>query len=119
MHAWDLDTLRIWLFEKGELPRFAQQRTAGKYHLYMYTDKVVALRGRKSMKFDYEFESYRLENRAHREIFEKRTARRVAKRGPAKKRAGRRRVVKKARRVKRAVKKGAVRKTAKAVTRKR
>jgi hypothetical protein len=41
-------------------------------HFYMYTDNAVALRGRKSRKFDYEFESYRLENRVYRGIFEKR-----------------------------------------------
>lgn len=68
----DLSDLRIYLFERDELAKFAQQRTAAKYHLYMYTDKAVALRGKKSMKFDYEFESYKLENRVHRGIFEKR-----------------------------------------------
>lgn len=68
----DLSALRIYLFDRDELARFAQQRTSSKYHLYMYTDKAVALRGKKSMKFDYEFEGYRLENRVHRGLFEKR-----------------------------------------------
>ena len=37
----------------------------------MYTNKAVALRGKKSMKFDYAFEPYRLENRIHRGVFDK------------------------------------------------
>lgn len=84
----DLSSLRIWLFERDELPRYAQQKTASKYHLYMYTDKAVALRGKKSMKFDYEFESFRLENRASAGIFEKRMKR--SARRPARKAARRR-----------------------------
>jgi hypothetical protein len=63
----------------------------------MYTDKAVALRGKKSMKFDYEFESYKLENRVHRGIFEKKirhaaakkAGRAGAKRGPKPGRRGR------------------------------
>lgn len=87
----DLSELRVWLFKRDELPRYAQQKTSSKYHLYMYTDKAVALRGKKSMKFDYEFESLRLENRIYRGIFEKRT-----------RRAGPRLIVKRARRARRA-----------------
>ena len=85
----DLSALRIWLFEHDELPRFAQQKTGSKYHLYMYTDKMVALRGKKSMKFDYEFESYRLENRVSKGIFEKRP-RRAKREAPKKRPAGKR-----------------------------
>ena len=93
----DLSALRVYLFEREELARFAQQRTSSKYHLYMYTDKAVALRGKKSMKFDYEFESYKLENRVHRGIFEKKirhaaakkAGRAGAKRGPKPGRRGR------------------------------
>lgn len=68
----DLSTLRVWLFTRNEVTRLAQQKLKIKQHLYMYTEKAVALRGRKNMKFDYEFESFRLENRLHRGIFEKR-----------------------------------------------
>ncbi|UCF05689.1 MAG: hypothetical protein JSV33_01225 [bacterium] len=71
----DLSALRVWIFDNTELAKLAQQKTSGKYHLYMYTDKDVALRGQKSMKFDYEFESYRLENRIYRGIFEKKRKR--------------------------------------------
>ena len=88
----DLSELRIWLFEHDELPRYAQQKTGSKYHLYMYTDKDVALRGKKSMKFDYEFESFRLENRVFKGVFEKRVrraAKKAPKRGAPKKRAAR------------------------------
>ncbi|MBD3178825.1 MAG: hypothetical protein GF417_04070 [Candidatus Latescibacteria bacterium] len=65
----DLESLRVWIFRTEEIPDLAQQQTSGKYHLYMYTDRKVALRGKKDMKFDYEFESFRLENRVYRKIF--------------------------------------------------
>jgi hypothetical protein len=45
----------------------------------MYTDKDVALRGKKSMKFDYEFESFKLENRVFKGVFEKRVRRATKK----------------------------------------
>lgn len=67
----DLSTLRIWLFKSSEYEKLSQQKAGGKYHLYMYTNKAVALRGKKVMKFDYEFESYRLENRIDRGVFDK------------------------------------------------
>lgn len=86
----DLSELQIWLFEREEVVKLAQQKTSSKYHLYMYTDKAVALRGKKSMKFDYEFESFKLENRVHRGIFDKRGGRPARKATP-KKRGGKRR----------------------------
>ena len=89
----DLSALRIWLFERNELPKYAQQKTASKYHFYMYTEKSVALRGKKSMKFDYEFESFKLENRVSAGLFErriKRGAAGVAARPGRKRVAGRR-----------------------------
>ncbi len=67
----DLSTLRVWLFRSQEYAKLAQQKAGGKHHLYMYTNRDVALRGPKSMKFDYEFESYILENRIYRGIFDK------------------------------------------------
>jgi hypothetical protein len=67
----DLSTLRAWLFKKDEFIRLSQQKAGGKHHLYMYTNKAVALRGKKSMKFDYEFEGFRIENRIYRGIFDK------------------------------------------------
>jgi hypothetical protein len=88
----DLSVLRIWLFQRDELPKYAQQKTASKYHLYMYTDKAVALRGKKSMKFDYEFEGFKLENRVYSGMFEKRIKRAVKK---AVKKAARKRTAKK------------------------
>jgi hypothetical protein len=68
----DLSTLRVWLFSSAEMSKFAQQRSKNKLHFYMYIDKDVALRGRKALKFDYEFESYRIENRVNRGVFDKR-----------------------------------------------
>jgi hypothetical protein len=67
----DLSTLRTWIFSRAEFEKLSQQKAGGKYHLYMYTNKAVALRGKKSMKFDYEFESYRLDNRLYRGVFDK------------------------------------------------
>jgi hypothetical protein len=67
----DLSTLRVWIFSRAEFEKLSQQKAGGKYHLYMYTNKAVALRGKKSMKFDYEFESFRLQNRIHRGVFDK------------------------------------------------
>ncbi|MDD4856953.1 MAG: hypothetical protein PHD74_02480 [Candidatus Krumholzibacteria bacterium] len=91
----DLSELRVWLFERDELPRYAQQKTGSKYHLYMYTEKEVALRGKKSMKFDYEFESFKLENRVYQGIFDRRirhAPKKAAKRRIVRKRAGKKRV---------------------------
>ena len=104
----DLSELRVWLFDRDELPRYAQQKTASKYHLYMYTDKAVALRGKKSMKFDYEFEGFKLENRIYQGIFEKRIGR-AARRGASsavRRRAGRKRSAKKTGTRKRAARRG-------------
>ncbi|OQX85085.1 MAG: hypothetical protein B6D63_03010 [Candidatus Latescibacteria bacterium 4484_7] len=67
----DLSTLRVWLFSIEEFKNLAQQKTSSKYHLYMYTEKMVALRGEKTFKFDYEFESFRLENKVYRGIFDR------------------------------------------------
>jgi hypothetical protein len=69
----DLDTLRVWLFRRSEFEKLSQQQAGGKYHLYMYTNKAVALRGKKTMKFDYEFEPFRLENRICRGVFDRET----------------------------------------------
>ncbi|MFO7915062.1 MAG: hypothetical protein R6U43_05165 [Candidatus Krumholzibacteriales bacterium] len=67
----DLESMRVWIFRTEEIPTLAQQQTAGKYHLYMYTDRKVALRGKKEMKFDYEFEPFLLEYRVYRRIFDR------------------------------------------------
>lgn len=67
----DLSTLRVWLFSAAEISKFAQQRSKNKLHFYMYTDNTVALRGKKAQKFDYEFESYRIENRVYRGLFDR------------------------------------------------
>ncbi len=94
----DLSLLRVWLFEHDEVPKLAQQKTSTKYHLYMYTDKEVALRGNKTMKFDFEFESFKLENRVARGLFEKRPRRaatRASKRRRARGRRGARRAARK------------------------
>jgi hypothetical protein len=70
----------------------------------MYTDKAVALRGKKSMKFDYEFESFKLENRVFKGVFEKRV-RRAGKKSSMK-RVPRKRAARKSRARKPLLKKG-------------
>ena len=71
----DLSRLRVWLFSSAEMSKLAQQRSKSKLHFYMYTDNTVALRGKKALKFDYEFERYRLENRLYRGVFDKKRKR--------------------------------------------
>jgi hypothetical protein len=38
----DVSTRRIWLFKKDELAKTAQQRSTGRFHLYMYTNRKEA-----------------------------------------------------------------------------
>lgn len=38
----DVSTRRVWLFTKDELAKTAQQRSTGRFHLYMYTNPKEA-----------------------------------------------------------------------------
>ena len=64
----DLSTESVWLFQREELLELAQQNSAGRAHLYMYTDPSARPRksGRLSHLFD--FERFKIANRAH-ELF--------------------------------------------------
>jgi len=61
----DLSTQRIWLFLREELPTLAQQKSSGRFHLYMYTDPTAKPSKAERLSHAYEFEKYLLENRAH------------------------------------------------------
>ena len=58
----DLSQERIWLLTPEELALYAQQQSGGRFHLYMYTDPTVAVRGDKKARVG-EFESLLLEHR--------------------------------------------------------
>jgi hypothetical protein len=64
----DLSSLRLWLFMKEEIPILAQQRSGGRFHLYMYTDPTHRPKKTERLSHAYEFEKYLIENRAH-ELF--------------------------------------------------
>ena len=59
----DLSEERVWLLTMEDLALHAQQRSGGRYHLYMYTDPTVRVRGKKKARVG-EFEGLLLEHRA-------------------------------------------------------
>jgi hypothetical protein len=61
----DLSSQSIWLFLREELPTLAQQKSSGRFHLYMYTDPTASPTKKDHLAHVYEFEKYLLENRAH------------------------------------------------------
>jgi len=61
----DLSTQKIWLVLREELATLAQQRSNGRYHLYMYADPTLKPRKPGRLCHVYEFERYLLDNRAH------------------------------------------------------
>ena len=64
----DLSSQRVWLLSKDELGKLSQQKSSGRFHIYMYTDPTVQPKKAGRLAHLYEFEKYTLENRAH-EIF--------------------------------------------------
>lgn len=63
----DLSSEKVWLFKKEELFELAQQRSSGRFHLYMYTDpSAKALK--KRLAYVYEFERFIISNRVN-ELF--------------------------------------------------
>ena len=61
----DLSTQRVWLVLREELPTLAQQKSSGRFHLYMYTDPTVRPTKGDRLSHAYQFEQYLLENRSH------------------------------------------------------
>jgi len=64
----DISSQRVWLLSKDELGALSQQKSSGRFHLYMYTDPTHQPKKTGRLAHVYEFEKYMLENRAH-EIF--------------------------------------------------
>ncbi len=61
----DLESVRIWLVKKDELPDLAQQHSNGRYHFFMMTDPTAKPRKDGKRVHDYEFEGLLLWNRIH------------------------------------------------------
>lgn len=59
----DLSEERVWLLTMEDLALYAQQQSGGRFHIYMYTDPTVAVRGEKKALVG-EFEGLLLEHRA-------------------------------------------------------
>ena len=64
----DLSSDRIWLLSHDEVSKLAQQKSSGRYHLYMYIDPTVKPSKTGRFVHSYEFEKFILENCAH-EVF--------------------------------------------------
>ena len=64
----DLSSQRVWVFSKDELGALSQQKSNGRFHLYMYTDPTAQPRKAGRLAHVHQFEKYKLVNRAH-EIF--------------------------------------------------
>ena len=62
----DLSLAKVWLFTAKQISTEAQQQSKGRYHLYMYVDPTVQTRDSNKRKMMHEFESYLLENTAHK-----------------------------------------------------
>jgi hypothetical protein len=59
----DLSTEKVWLFKHEELAELAQQRSSGRFHLYMYTDPAARPRVKGRIAHAYEFERFIISNR--------------------------------------------------------
>lgn len=59
----DVSESRVWLFWRPDLEEYAQQKSNGRFHLYMYTDATVAPRRNSAASLVTDFEQFRLENR--------------------------------------------------------
>jgi hypothetical protein len=65
----DLSSQRIWIFRTTEISIVAQQKSATKFHIYMYTDITHRPKKTDRLAYAHEFDRFLLENRA-RELFE-------------------------------------------------
>src|SRR5450759_1788059 len=52
----DLATEKVWLLKREELAELAQQRSSGRFHIYMYTDPTAKPRVQGRLAHSYEFE---------------------------------------------------------------
>lgn len=62
----DLATERVWLISKQELAEVAQQRSSGRYHVYMYTDPAAKPRKAGRLAQAHEFDQFLLSRCAER-----------------------------------------------------
>lgn len=60
----NLESQAVWVMSHAEVQKYAQQHSNGKYHLYMYTDPTASPKKGNHQVHAYEFEAFRLENRA-------------------------------------------------------
>jgi len=58
----DLSTENVWLFSQQQLALHAQQRSNGRLHIYMYTDRTAKARKATRLSHAYEFERFLLTN---------------------------------------------------------
>lgn len=64
----DLSTESVWMFGREECLKLAQQRSSGRAHIYMYTDPSARPTKSDRISHGFEFERYKIANRAH-ELF--------------------------------------------------
>jgi len=62
----DLATERVWLASGAELGELAQQRSSGRYHIYMYTDPTAKPRKAGRLAHVHEFTRFLLSECAER-----------------------------------------------------
>lgn len=62
----DLFSQRIWLFSHDEISVLSQQKSNGRYHLYMYIDPTVKPTRTERPVHSYEFEKHLLQNCIHK-----------------------------------------------------
>jgi hypothetical protein len=60
----DLSSELVWLLTQAELLAHAQQRSSGRAHIYMYTDRTASPRKTDRLAHQWEFEHFLLSNRA-------------------------------------------------------
>ena len=58
----DVSTSSTWVFTRSQIEAHAQQRSSGRFHLYMYTDLTVKRRTNGTPALAHEFDSFILEN---------------------------------------------------------
>jgi hypothetical protein len=61
----DLSTKRVWLFTHEQVASLAQQKSSGRFHIYMHTDPTHKSNKNGLIAHTYDFEKYLLENCAH------------------------------------------------------
>ncbi|KAF0190564.1 MAG: hypothetical protein FD165_2599 [Gammaproteobacteria bacterium] len=60
----NLEAQAVWVMSNAEVQKYAQQHSSGRHHFYMYTDPAVLPKKSDRPVHAYEFEAFRLENRA-------------------------------------------------------